>query len=121
MDVVGGGSYRLEFGDGGTDTSVFYGKYLVVVPNERIVRTNDEGDEGAVTTVTFEDRDGRTLLIYHETYPSAESLEEALEGSATALPEQLQQREDCLQGLATSEAGNRTLQRRGIGSLANAL
>jgi len=66
MDVVGGGRYRLEFGYGGTDTSVFYGKYLDVVPNERIVRTNDEGDEGAVTTVTFEDRDGRTLLTYHD-------------------------------------------------------
>jgi uncharacterized protein YndB with AHSA1/START domain len=50
MDVRTGGKYRLEFGAGGSDTMVFYGKYLEVVPNERIVWTNDEGEEGAVTT-----------------------------------------------------------------------
>ena len=44
----------------------FYGKYLEVVPNERIVWTNDEGEEGAVTTVTFEDQGGKTLLNFHE-------------------------------------------------------
>ena len=57
MDVRTGGKYRLEFGAGG-DTMAFYGKYLDVVPNERIVWTNDEGEEGAVTTVTFEDQGG---------------------------------------------------------------
>lgn len=91
MDVRTGGKYRLEFGAGGSDTMAFYGKYLEVVPNERIVWTNDEDEEGAVTTVTFEDQGGKTLLNFHEVYPSKEALEEALQGSAAALPEQLEQ------------------------------
>jgi uncharacterized protein YndB with AHSA1/START domain len=91
MDVRTGGKYRLEFGSGGSETMAFYGKYLEVVPNERIVWTNDEGEEGAVTTVTFEDQGGRTLLTFHEIYPSSEALEDALQGSAAPLPEQLEQ------------------------------
>ena len=91
MDVRTGGKYRLEFGAGGSDTMAFHGKYLEVVPNERIVWTNDEGEEGAITTVTFEDQGGRTLLNFHEVYPSKEALEEALQGSAAGLPEQLEQ------------------------------
>ena len=58
----------------GPDTMAFYGKYLDVVPNERIVWTNDEDEEGAVTTVTFEEHDGRLLLTFHELYPSREAL-----------------------------------------------
>jgi len=95
MDVRTGGKYRLEFGMGG-DTMAFYGKYLDVVPNERIVWTNDEGEEGAVTTVTFEARDGKTLLTFHELYPSKEALDEAMTGSAAGLPEQLDQLEEML-------------------------
>lgn len=91
MDVRTGGKYRLEFGIDGSETMAFYGKYLEVVPNERIVWTNNEGEEGAVTTVTFEDRGGTTLLTFHELYPSQEALEEALQGSAAALPEQMEQ------------------------------
>jgi uncharacterized protein YndB with AHSA1/START domain len=91
LDVRTGGKYRLEFAAGGAENMAFYGKYLEVVPNERIVWTNDEGDEGAVTTVTFEDLGGKTLLTFHEAYPSKEALEEALQGSAAALPEQLDQ------------------------------
>ena len=96
MDVRTGGKYRLEFGADGSDTMAFYGKYLEVVPNERIVWTNDEGEEGAITTVTFEDQGGRTLLKFHEIYPSKEALEEALQGSAAALPEQLEQLDELL-------------------------
>lgn len=96
MDVRTGGKYRLAFGAGGSDTMAFYGKYLDVVPDERIVWTNDEGDEGAVTTVTFEEKGGKTLLTFHEIYPSKEALEEALAGSAAGLPEQLDQLEALL-------------------------
>ncbi|WP_425294315.1 SRPBCC domain-containing protein [Microvirga tunisiensis] len=71
-------------------------KYLEVVPNERIVWTNDEDEEGVVTTVTFEDQGGKTLLTFHEVYPSKEALEEALQGSAAALPEQLEQLDELL-------------------------
>ncbi len=99
MEVRTGGRYRLEFGAGGSDTMAFYGKYLEVMPNERIVWTNDEGEEGAVTTVTFEDQSGKTLLSFHEIYPSTEALVEALEGSAAALPEQLEQLADLLSSM----------------------
>lgn len=99
MDVRTGGKYRLEFGAGGSETMAFYGKYLEVVPNERIVWTNDEGEEGAVTTVTFQDQGGKTLLTFHEAYPSGEALEEALQGSAAALPEQLDQLEELVSGM----------------------
>ena len=98
MDVRTGGKYRLEFGAGGSDTMAFYGKYLEVVPDERIVWTNDEGEEGAITTVTFQDLSGKTLLNFHEVYPSREALEEALQGSAAGLPEQLEQLEELLSG-----------------------
>jgi len=99
MDVRTGGKYRLEFGTGGSDSMAFYGKYLEVVPNERIVWTNDEGEEGAITTVTFEDQGGKTLLRFHEIYPSAAALEEALQGSAATLPEQLAQLAQLLAGI----------------------
>jgi uncharacterized protein YndB with AHSA1/START domain len=99
MDVRTGGKYRLEFSAGGPDTMAFYGKYLEVVPDERIVWTNDEGEEGAVTTVTFEDQGGKTLLTFHEAYPSEQALEEALQGSAAGLPEQLQQLEELLSSI----------------------
>ena len=95
MDVRTGGKYRLEFGSAG-GSMAFYGKYLEVVPDERIVWTNDEGEEGAVTTVTFADEAGKTLLTFHELYPSPEALEEALQGSAAGLPEQLDQLDELL-------------------------
>lgn len=91
MDVRTGGKYRLEFSFGGPDTMAFFGKYLDVVPDQRIVWTNDEGEEGAVTTVTFEERGGQTLVTFHESYPSEAALEEALQGSAAGLSEQLAQ------------------------------
>jgi uncharacterized protein YndB with AHSA1/START domain len=96
MDVRTGGKYRLEFQAGESEPMAFYGKYLDVVPNERIVWTNDEGEEGAVTTVTFEERGGKTLLTFHELYPSKEALDEAMTGSAAGLPEQLDQLDELL-------------------------
>jgi hypothetical protein len=35
-----------------------------------LVWTNDESDDGAVTTVTFEEKGGKTLLVMHELYRS---------------------------------------------------
>ena len=99
MDVRTGGKYRLEFSAGGSDTMAFYGKYLEVVPDERIVWTNEEGEEGAITTVTFQDLGGKTLLHFHEVYPSKEALEEALQGSAAGLPEQLEQLDELLSSI----------------------
>ena len=99
MDVRTGGKYRLEFGAGESETMAFYGKYLEVVPDERIVWTNDEGEEGAITTVTFEDVGGKTLLNFHEVYPSKEALEEALQGAAAGLPEQMEQLHELLSSM----------------------
>jgi len=100
MDVRTGGKYRLEFGVG-DQSMAFFGIYLDVVRGERIVWTNDEGDEeGAVTTVTFEDQGGKTLLTFHELYPSKEALEEAMTGSAEGLPTQLDQLAELLPTIA---------------------
>ncbi|MEJ0012079.1 MAG: SRPBCC family protein [Bauldia sp.] len=92
MDVRAGGGYRLEFGREGSDQSMaFFGKYVEVTPPSRLVWTNDEGgDGGSVTTVTFEEKGGKTLLVVHELYPSKEALD-ASGGAADAMPEQFEQ------------------------------
>jgi uncharacterized protein YndB with AHSA1/START domain len=95
MDVRTGGKYRLEFGQDSSKTFTFFGKYLDVVANSRIVWTNDEGEEGAVTTVTFEETDGKTLLTYRDTYPTKEALEESL-GATEGLHEQFEQLDELL-------------------------
>jgi uncharacterized protein YndB with AHSA1/START domain len=69
-----------------------------VTPNERIVWTNEESDQGAVTTVTFEERDGKTWVTFHELYPTEAALDEALAGSAEALPAQFAQLDELLAG-----------------------
>ncbi len=85
MDVRVGGKYRLNFGDG----MDFFGSYLEVTPHSRLVWTNEEGgDSGQVTTVTFEEKDGKTLLVVHDLYPSVEALDS---GSMGAMPETLDQ------------------------------
>ena len=93
MDVRTGGSYRLVFRHPAFDEPMaFFGKYRDVVPGQRMVWSNEEGgDDGAVTTVTFEERDGRTLVSYSELYPTAAACNEALAGSAEGLPMQFAQ------------------------------
>lgn len=100
MDVRTGGGYELVFAAGEGQTMAFHGTYLEVVPNARIVWTNEEEENGAVTTVTFAEEDGRTLLTFHERYPTPEALEEALQGSAAGLPNQLDQLDALLPVLA---------------------
>ncbi len=78
MDVRTGGKYRLEFGTDAANSWTFFGKYLEVVPNARMVWTNDEAEDGAVTTVTFEEKDGKTRLVVHDLYPSKDALDEAM-------------------------------------------
>src|ERR1700754_1574641 len=74
-DVRTGGSYRFEIGREGSKPMVFFGKYIEVIPPSRLVWTNEESQDGAVTTVTFDEKDGRTLLTMHEVYPSKEALD----------------------------------------------
>lgn len=103
-DFRTGGSYRLEMGHPSTDqTMAFYGRYLEVVPNERIVWTNEEGGEaGPVTTVTLDERDGVTLVTVHDLYPSKEALDEAIEsGSTGGWSEQLSQLDAIVAELAS--------------------
>lgn len=93
MDVRPGGRYRLGFG-GGMD---FFGRYLEVIPPVRLVWTNEEsGDAGPVTTVTFEEKDGKTLLVLRELYPSKEALDAAGTGAAEVMPETFQQLDELL-------------------------
>ena len=93
MDARTGGSYRLDFGDG----MVFFGAYLEVTPHSRIVWTNDEGGQNSsVTTVTFEDREGDTLLTLVEVYPSKEALDAAGTGAADATHETFGQLDELL-------------------------
>ena len=97
LDVRTGGKYRLVFGDDPANTMAFFGKYLEVVPNKRIVLTNEEsGDAGSVTTVTFEERDGKTLLVLNELYPSKEALDAAGTGAQDATHETFVQLDELL-------------------------
>ncbi|HEY0647529.1 SRPBCC family protein [Phenylobacterium sp.] len=101
MDVRTGGGYRIAFGHDAADSMAFFGKYLEVSPPSRLVWTNDEGG-GAVTTVTFEEKDGGTLLVLQELYPSTEALDEAFLGMEDAMPEQFEQLDDLLATLRAS-------------------
>ena len=97
-DVRTGGRYRFEFSHGASESMVFYGRYIEVIPPSRLVWTNDESDEGSVTTVTFEEKDGRTLLVLHELYPSKEALDHATAGMEGGAPEQFEQLDELLAG-----------------------
>ncbi|NGP18597.1 SRPBCC domain-containing protein [Devosia aurantiaca] len=90
MDVRTGGTYRLEFGESAETSFAFHGKYIDVVPSERIVWSNEESEDGAVSTVTFVEKDGKTHLTFSETYPSKEALE-ANQGGLDGAPEQFEQ------------------------------
>ena len=104
MDVRVGSGYRLEFGQDASNSMAFFGKYIEVIPHSRLVWTNDEGgDEGSVTTVTFEEKGGRTLLVMHELYPSKEALDAAGTGAADAMPEQFGQLDELLVTLGASK------------------
>ncbi|MGO8586721.1 SRPBCC domain-containing protein, partial [Rhizobium ruizarguesonis] len=78
------------------------GKYLDVSPPSRLVWTNDESEGAAVNTVTFEEEDGRTLLVLQELYPSNEALDEAFVGREDAMPEQFEQLDELLITLSAS-------------------
>jgi uncharacterized protein YndB with AHSA1/START domain len=95
-DVRTGGTYRLVMGHPLAEQPMaFFGRYIEVVPHARIVWTNEEGeDEGPVTTVTFEESGGETLVTVHELYPSKDALDEAIaSGSTSGWGEQLGQLE----------------------------
>jgi uncharacterized protein YndB with AHSA1/START domain len=97
MDIRTGGTYRLVFSHPAFDQPMaFFGTYKEVTPNKRIVWSNEESDQGAVTTVTFEEHAGKTRVTLHELYPTEAARDEALAGSAEGLPEQFAQLDELL-------------------------
>ena len=103
LDVRVGGKYRLVFGINGSDQQMeFFGRYIEVTPHTRLVWTNEEsGDNGSVTTVTFEETDGKTLLVMRELYPSKEALDADGGGAADAMHETFGQLDELLVELAS--------------------
>jgi uncharacterized protein YndB with AHSA1/START domain len=105
MDVRVGGGYRLVMSHGASEPMAFFGKYIEVTPHSRLAWTNDEGgDGGAVTTVTFEEKGGKTLLVMHDLYPSKEALDGAIASGSTAggMGEQFEQLDELLVTLGAS-------------------
>ena len=104
MDVRVGGRYRLVFGHEAPEPMAFFGRYLEVTPHSRLVWTNDEGgDGGAVTTVTFEEKGGKTLVVMHDLYPSKEALDAAIaSGSTGGMGETFEQLDELLVTLGAS-------------------
>lgn len=89
MDVRVGGSYRLVIRHPAVaEPMAFFGTYVEVVPDARLVWTNEESAAGAVTTVTLTEVNGKTRLVLHEVYPTKSALDENIGGM---LPEQFKQ------------------------------
>ena len=101
-DVRVGGKYRLVF-DAVPEPAAFFGTYVEVKPYSRLAWTNDEGGEGgSVTTVTFEEKDGKTLVTLLESYPTKEALDAAGTGAADAMVETFDQLDELLVALGES-------------------
>lgn len=102
MDVRVGGQYRLVFRHEDS-TMAFFGTYREVMPPTRLVWTNEEGEGETVTTVTFDEQDGKTSLVVRDLYPSKEALDAAIaSGSTGGLPEQLDALEELLASRGSS-------------------
>lgn len=101
MDVRVGGKYRLVFAHEASEFA-FFGSYLEVTPPSRLVWTNEESGDGPVTTVTFDEEGGRTLLVLRELYPSKDALDAAGTGAADATVETFAQLDELLVALGAS-------------------
>jgi uncharacterized protein YndB with AHSA1/START domain len=104
-DYRTGGTYRFEMGHPASEQPMaFFGKFLEVTPPSRLVWTNEEGGEnGSVTTVTFEDRGDETMVVMSDLYPSKEALDAAIaSGSTSGFDESFKQLDEFL---ATPDAG----------------
>ena len=102
IDARVGGKYRLVF-DFDPEPVAFFGTYGEVQPYSRLAWTNEEGGEGGpVTAVTFEERDGKTLVVMRESHLSQESLDAAGTGAAEAMIETFDQLDELLVELAAA-------------------
>jgi len=103
VDARVGGKYRLVFDYGGPEPAAFFGTYIEVTPHSRLAWTNEEGGaDGPVTTVTFEEKGGQTLVVLRESYPSKEALDAAGTGAAEAMFETFDQLDELLVALGES-------------------
>jgi uncharacterized protein YndB with AHSA1/START domain len=102
MDVRTGGGYRIAFGHDASSAMAFFGNYLDVSAPSCLVWTNDESEDAAVTTVTFEKEDGKTLLVLQELYPSKDALDASFVGMEDGYPEQFEQLDELLVTLGAS-------------------
>jgi uncharacterized protein YndB with AHSA1/START domain len=105
VDARTGGTYRFVFSHPDFEEPMaFFGRYVEVTPPSRIVWTNEESADGALSTLTFEEKDGRTLLILHELYPSKRALDDAMaSGSPGGAPEQFELLDQVLATLVADE------------------
>jgi uncharacterized protein YndB with AHSA1/START domain len=85
-DVRTGGSYRFVFGHPASEQPMaFFGRYIEATPPRRLVWTNEEGGEdGPVTTVTFEERGAQTVVVLRDLYPSKKALDQAIASESVA-------------------------------------
>jgi uncharacterized protein YndB with AHSA1/START domain len=85
IDARRGGAYRFVFSHASSEEPLaFFGKYLEAVPESRLVWTNEEsGEGGPITTVTFEERGGETLVATRDVYSSKGALAAAIASGAT--------------------------------------
>jgi uncharacterized protein YndB with AHSA1/START domain len=105
IDVRVGGTYRLVFRHAAfPEPMAFFGRYVEVTPHSRLVWTNEEDEGGQqLTTVTFEEKGGQTLLIVHDLYPSKEALDGAIaSGSTGGFSEQFEQLDELIVTLGAS-------------------
>lgn len=103
-DIRTGGSYRLEISHQGSKPMAFFGKYLEVIPHSRMVWTNEESPDGPVTTVTLEEKGGKTLLVLSELHPSKAALDAAGTGALDAMPETFGQLDELVAELIAGAA-----------------
>ena len=102
IDARTGGGYRFVFKHPAVpgETMAFFGKYVEVSPHSRLVWTNEEaGDAGQITTVTFEEKAGKTLVVVHELYPTKDALD-AASGSHDGMAESFDQLDELVATLA---------------------
>ncbi len=108
VDARTGGTYRFVFSHpSAMQPMAFFGRYLEVTPPTRLVWTNEEGEgPGSVTSVTFEEKAGETLVVMHDLYPSKQALDDAIaSGSTSGSGEQFDQLDELLVTLEASVVG----------------
>lgn len=107
-DVRVGGKYRLVFSHRGSEPMTFFGTYLEVTPHSRLAWSNEEaGDAGQITTVTFQEQAGKTLVVLHELYPSKEALDAArASGVEAGTLETFEQLDEFVVALGASSAAS---------------